>query len=137
MNDEKAAFTDFLRSPESRNPFTIGIIAFQIVWLVITAVSIYTKRFRLVIAGLSAGGAFLSETLNSKLSKEWQYFGLSRNLFDDEGFFMFLVWAMPLTLDLFFIVLSLLTDLCNVLALHYKMRTAIEARRSRSKAKQT
>lgn len=133
---EDVPISDFLHMIEWKSPFVITLLSVQLMWFVLTVISCWTRKLRMILVSVAAAGAFLAEKFNILLSDNWYRLGLKRNIFDHEGFFMFVFWAVPLAFDIFILVLSYLRELCEAMTMSLKIRAAIKARKENGKKTQ-
>lgn len=131
MEHEDVSFSEFIDMIEWNSRFIITLIGFQVMWMIFTIMSVWTRRFRMILVFVSAFGAFFAEKLNAILADNWYDLGLQRNIFDREGFFMFVFWAIPLVIDIFFLVLSYLRELCETMAMSLRVKAAIKAKKQK------
>lgn len=133
MEESDVSISEFVEMIEWKSPFVLTLLMFNVIWFLLTIVSCCTRKCRIPLVLVTATGAFLAEKLNIMLSDNWYHIGLKKNIFDHEGFFMFVFWAAPLAFDIFIIVLSYLRELCEAMSMSLKIRAAIRAKKENDK----
>ena len=129
MEESEVSIADFVHLIEWKSPFVVTLLVFQLVWFILTIISVWTRRFRITLVSITAAGVFFAEKINTVLTNNWYDLGLKRNIFDRDGFFMFCFWAIPLTFDIFLLVLSFLRELCETMAMSLKIKAAMKTKR--------
>ena len=128
--DGSVSFTEFVEMIEWKSTFVFALLTFQVIWFVLIGIACWTRKLRMILVSLTATGAFLAEKLNTFLLDNWYHLGLKKNIFDHEGFFIFVFWAVPLTFDVFILVLSYMRELCDTMSMSLKIRAAMKAKKA-------
>ena len=98
------------------------LIIFDILMLFFTIFIIKFYDIRIFWALFCSLLAFLSEKINKFLSENFQSLKLKNSIFDENGLFIFFFFALPMSFNLFLILLFFLKDLIFQLSLNLKLK---------------
>jgi len=115
-------FPELLYSVEWKSNFMVLLIAFHIVWLGFTIISVFTRKQRLTFVFFDSLLAYLSERINNHLMHKYKKYGLEVPVFDNSGTVIFFIWAIPFIFSLFLVVISYIRELMDVLALNAQFK---------------
>ena len=118
-----------IKEVEWKSLFIYLLFLFHFVWLTIVIFSLYTRKFRIPIALISAFLSFFSEKMNIFMFHNYEKFGLKVNFFDKSGLFSFIFMALPMAFYLLVFVLSYFIELFNTLKKNAQIRAKIKEKR--------
>nr|CAD1838701.1 unnamed protein product [Ananas comosus var. bracteatus] len=125
-------FLGFFHAVDWKEPWLIVVIAFHVVFLLITIISRRNMNFQLSLSVLALSGVCFAETINSILAKRWKSFA-GQNYFDTHGLFISALWSGPLLFITAVILVNTLFILCGLIVKWKRAELKHRARASRGK----
>lgn len=118
---------------EWNSTFMKSLLVFHIIWLAFVFYSLISKHLRGFVALASAAVAYSSQYINNYFSNHYKDLGLTINVFDPSGLFVFIFIAVPLSFYLFVIVISYMKELIDALAMSIKYKKMYQAKQNKQK----
>lgn len=105
---------NYLCSRFTQEPWIVGLMAFHVLFLLMTILSRKNINFQMCLFLFGLCGVYLAETLNGFLRHHWKSFA-GQNYFDTHGIFLSVLWSGPLLVIAIIILVNTLFSLCYLI----------------------